>query len=153
VVPTSVSRLNPVTALTLATIPLSQAPPAGPPPFYEIAFGPRGVWVINADASVSRIDPASNRVVQTIRNLNPLAIASGAEGTWAIEGGPKTSVARLSSDSDQVMQRVQVPALSLSGSIALGAGAVWLTDPNEGELRRIDPTPTRSSEPSRWRRA
>jgi DNA-binding beta-propeller fold protein YncE len=79
--------------------------------------------------------------VQTIRNLNPLAIASGAEGTWAIEGGPNSTwIARLSPDSDQVTQRVQVPALSLSGSIALGAGAVWLTDPNEGVLWRIEPT-------------
>jgi streptogramin lyase len=51
------------------------------------------------------------------------------------------SVARLSSDSDKVT-RVQVLASSLSGSIALGAGAVWLTDPNEGELWRIDLTPT-----------
>jgi YVTN family beta-propeller protein len=140
VVPTSVLRLDPVTILTLATIPLSQAPPAGPPPFYEIAFGPQGLWVINADASVSRIDTATNRVVHTIRNLHPLAIASGAEGAWVIEGGPTTSVARLSSDGDQVTQRVQVPALSLSGSIALGAGAVWITDPNEGELWRIDPS-------------
>ena len=35
-------------------------------------------------------------------------------------------------------QRVRVPASSLS-SIAVGAGAVWLTDPDEGTLWRVDP--------------
>lgn len=95
----------------------------------------------NANGSVSRIDPASNRVVQTVRNVYPLAIASGAEGTWAAESGGLKLLARLSPDSGQVAQRVQVPALSLSGSIALGAGAVWLADPNAGALWRIEPPP------------
>ena len=140
-VPASVSSLDPTTAWTLATIPLPEQVGAGAPPLHEIALGARGVWVINPDGSVSRIDPYSKLVVQTIRNLNPLGIASGAEGTWVIEGGASAWVARLSPDSEQIAKRVRVPASSLSGSIAVGAGAVWLTDPNEGVVWRIDLTP------------
>jgi hypothetical protein len=53
------------------------------------------VWVINADGSVSRIDPASNRIVQTVRGASVSAIASGVEGTWAIENTDVGSIAQL----------------------------------------------------------
>ena len=141
VAPKSVSRLDPITS-SLATIALPEAPRTGTPPLYDMALDPQGAWVISGDTSVSRVDPDSNRVVQTIRNLNPLGIASGPEGTWVIEGGPNAAVARLSPYSQKVAQRIGIPARSLSGSIAIGAGAIWLTDPIAGELWRIDPIPT-----------
>ena len=97
--PTSVSRLDPASALTLASIPLPRAPASAPPGSYQITVGPRGVWVIDADGSVSRIDPGGNRVVQTVSDVNVSAIASGPEGTWAVENNAATgSIAQLSSD-------------------------------------------------------
>jgi hypothetical protein len=139
--PKSVSRLDPITT-SLATIPLPKAPPTGSPPLYDMALGPQGVWVISGYTSVSRVDPDRNRVVQTIGNLAPLGIASGLEGTWVIEGGPNAAVTRLGPHSQKVARRIGIPARSLSGSIAVGAGAIWLTDPIAGELWRIDPTST-----------
>jgi YVTN family beta-propeller protein len=147
---TSVSRLDPVTGLPLATVLLRQATASSPPGSYQIAVGPRGVWVINADGSVSRIDPTSNRVVQTVRDLNVSAIASGAEGTWAIENTATGSIAQLTPDSGHVVRHVQVPAVQLAttlSSIAVGAGAVWLTDPQTGLLWRIDPGPVPGERP------
>jgi DNA-binding SARP family transcriptional activator/streptogramin lyase len=138
--PKSVSRLDPITS-SLATIPLPKAPHNGPLPLYDMALGPQGVWVISGDTA-SRVDPDRNRVVQTIRNLKPLGIASGPEGTWVIEGGPNATVARLIPHSQKVAQRIGIRPRTLSGSIAIGAGAIWLTDPVAGELWRIDPTPT-----------
>jgi DNA-binding beta-propeller fold protein YncE len=140
VAPKSVSRLDPITS-SLATFPLPKAPHNGPLPLYDMALGPQGVWVISGDTA-SRVDPDRNRVVQTIRNLKPLGIASGPEGTWVIEGGPNATVARLLPHSQKVAQRIGIRPRSLSGSIAIGAGAIWLTDPVAGELWRIDPTPT-----------
>jgi hypothetical protein len=123
--PTSVSRLDPATGVTVATIALPQAPGQGPPSSYQIAVGPRGVWVINADGSVSRIDPASNRIVQTVRGAVS-AIASGVEGTWAIENTDAGSIAQLTPDHDRIERRIPLPAAQGAtrlSSIAVGAGA------------------------------
>ncbi|MGO9790088.1 MAG: BTAD domain-containing putative transcriptional regulator [Solirubrobacteraceae bacterium] len=142
--PTSVARLDPVSALTLASIPLPRTVASAPPGSYQIAIGPQGVWVIDADGSVSRIDPASNRVVQTVPHVDVSAIASGPEGTWAVENNRETgSIAQLTADRGAV-RHVRIPAVQLAtslSSIAVGAGAVWVTDPQSGLLWRIDPGP------------
>ena len=141
---TSVSRLDPASALTLAPIPLPRVTASAPPGSYQIAIGPQGVWVIDADGSVSRIDPASNKMVQTVHDVNVSAIASGPEGTWAIEQNTSTgSVVQLTADRGAV-RHVRIPAVQLAtslSSIAVGAGAVWVTDPQSGLLWRIDPGP------------
>lgn len=145
--PTSVSRLDPTSARTIATITLPRAPAERPPTSYQIAVGPRGVWVINADGSVSRIDPASNRIVQTVRGASMSAIASGVEGTWAIENTDVGSIAQLTPDHDRIARHIPLPAAqgaAALSSIAVGAGAVWVTDPQTGLLWRIDPGPAPS---------
>ena len=134
----SVSRLDPATDLPLATIALPPGTAAEPPSSYQIAVGARGVWVIDADGSVSRIDPATNRIVQTVHDASVYAITTGAEGTWAIENTAAGSIAELRPGSERVARHVAVPAAALT-SIAVGAGSVWVTDPEEGELWRIDP--------------
>ena len=142
--PTSVSRLDPESALTLGSIALPRTPASAPPGSYQIAIGPQGVWVIDADGSVSRIDPASNRLVQTVPDVNVSAIASGPDGTWAVEQNAATgSIAQLTADRGAV-RHVRIPAVQLAtslSSIAVGAGAVWVTDPQSGLLWRIDPGP------------
>ena len=142
--PGSVSRLDPVSVLTRATIPLPREPASAPPSSYQIAVGPQGVWVIDADGSVSRIDPTSNRVVQTVRDLNASAVASGPVGTWAIQNTATGQVAQLAAGSQRVVRHVKLGAVQLLtslSSIAVGAGAVWITDPQSGLLWRIDPGP------------
>lgn len=140
--PTSVSRLDPVRALPLATIPLAQVPSSSPPTSYQIAVGASGVWVINADGSMSRIDPSVNRVVETVRGLDVSAIASGAEGTWAVENAAAGSIAQLSPGSGRAVRHIRLPSVQLAtplSSIAVGAGAIWVTDPGGGVLWRVDP--------------
>jgi YVTN family beta-propeller protein len=142
--PTSVVRLDPASALTLASIPLPRTVASAPPGSYQIAVSPHGVWVINADGSVSRIDPASNRVVQTVADVDVSAIASGPEGTGAVEQNTSTgSIVQLAA-GHRVLRHVQIPAVQLAtplSSIAVGAGAIWVTDPQSGLLWRIDPGP------------
>jgi YVTN family beta-propeller protein len=142
--PTSVTRLDPVRALPLITIPLAQVTSSAPPSSYQIAVGAAGVWVINADGSVSRIDPSVNRVVQTVRGLDVSAIASGAEGTWAIENAGVGSIAQLAPGSRRAVRHIRLPTVQLAAplsSIAVGAGAIWLTDSGTGALWRVDPRP------------
>jgi branched-chain amino acid transport system substrate-binding protein len=86
---------------------------------------------------VSRIDPATDRIAARIRDVSAVAVATGPEGTWALEG--TGTIARLGDHGDHVLQRVRIPSGALS-SIAVGAGAVWSTDPDQGTLWRIDPS-------------
>jgi DNA-binding SARP family transcriptional activator len=112
--PTSVSRLDPVRALPLATIPLAHVPSSSPRTSYQIAVGASGVWVINADGSVSRIDPSVNRVVETVRGLDVAAIASGAEGTWAVENTAVGSIAQLNPGSGRAVRHIRLPSVQLA---------------------------------------
>jgi branched-chain amino acid transport system substrate-binding protein len=138
-VATTVSRLDPDSAAVIAKVTL---PPArgrlSNQSRYHIAVGPDGVWVVNPDFSVSRIDPASNRIASRIRDVNAVGVATSREGTWALES--TGTIARLSPTSDRVVQRVRIPASGLT-SIAAGGGAVWATDPYDGTLWRVDPAP------------
>ena len=95
---------------------------------------------------MSRIDPANDRVVQTIADLDASELATGTGGTWALEGGPLQggTIVRLSPDSNKVTERVRVPVGSASqalSSLAVGGGALWATDPSQGTLWRIDLSP------------
>jgi YVTN family beta-propeller protein len=49
-----------------------------------VAVGAGGVWVTNTDdGTVSRVDPARNRVAATIRvEAHPWGVAVGAGGVW-----------------------------------------------------------------------
>jgi DNA-binding SARP family transcriptional activator/ABC-type branched-subunit amino acid transport system substrate-binding protein len=136
--PSTVVRLDPNSLAVLATIALST--PRGRTvgeSEYNIAVGPDGVWVIDPDGSVSRIDPATDHVVQTFPDLSATALASGAEGTWVLESDG--TVAELGTGSDRAVQSVPAPGGALT-SIAVGGGAVWATDPSYGTLWRIDPS-------------
>jgi hypothetical protein len=135
--PNTVLRLDPSSHAVVATIPLPapRARTVGGSE-YNIAAGPDGVWVIDRDGSVSRIDPASDRVVQTFADLSASPVASGAEGTWVLEADG--TVAELRAGSDQIVQSIPAPGGGLT-SIAVGGGAVWATDPGYGTLWRIDP--------------
>ncbi len=143
--PSEVSRLDPDTAVTLARLPLSASETS--PTQGDIAVGQQGVWVVNPDATVSRIDPASDRVVQRIAGLDASEVATGSGGTWALEGGPLQggTIVRLSSDSDRITERVRVPIGGVNeelSSLAVGGGALWATDPSQGTLWRIDLSPS-----------
>jgi DNA-binding SARP family transcriptional activator/ABC-type branched-subunit amino acid transport system substrate-binding protein len=138
-VATTVSRLDPDSAAVLATVALPRPHQrVSNQSQYHIAVGSDGVWVINPDFSISRIDPATNRIASRIRDVSAIAVATGVGGTWVLEDSG--SLARLSPRGDHVTQRVHVPASSLT-SIAVGHGAVWATDPYAGTLWRIDPRP------------
>lgn len=140
----SVSRLDPDTGATLATVRLrSRNGASDVGTLASIAVSAAGVWVVNPDATVSRIDATASRVVQTIRQVSASEVVSGPEGTWALEGN---TIARLTSSGSGVARRVTVPAGGPYGpglgSIAVGNGALWATDPSAGTLWRIDLGPT-----------
>jgi virginiamycin B lyase len=90
--------------------------PVGPQP-EGVATTPGAVWVVDRGGpAVSRIDPATNRVVATIRIASMraccsdhMAIAAGGRAVWATVPAQRT-VVRIDSVTNRVTARVRLPA-------------------------------------------
>jgi DNA-binding beta-propeller fold protein YncE len=124
------------------------------------------VWVPNsADGTVSKIDPRSDRVVDTIRvgdparlrkrgctppNVHdvpvgsflvrlcdiPSALAFGAGSLWAARGdGP--DIVRIDPRSDHVL--ATIPLAGQPFGLAFGPSGLWVTDWLNDSLSRVDP--------------
>jgi YVTN family beta-propeller protein len=87
------------------------------------------LWVSNfKDATIVRIDPATNRVTARIKvGARPCGVAVGADSLW-VDGYGTDSVERVDPQSMQVVARIPVgPSL---WDVEFGADSVWA---------RIDP--------------
>jgi streptogramin lyase len=104
------------------------------------AFGAGSFWVSAQNSTLARIDPASRRVVATIRldaDHLPGAVVAGDGAVWVFAGG--RLLQRIDPVSSQVVHTLAVgPDGVDSGRLAVGAGSVWLSDAEAGTLIRID---------------
>ena len=138
----SVARLDPKTNRVTRTTKLPGGdrgvlPTAGLP---RIAVGAGAVWAINPDGSVSRLDPATGRLVARIDlESGAWTIAAGKEGVWFL-GTDDSSVTRIDPRTNRVAETIHVGTEFLWG-VAVGAGSVWATAREEGLLWRIEPGP------------
>ncbi len=114
----------------IVTVPVGTRPSA-------VAFGEGAVWVANAgDGTVSRVDPATDRVVATIE-VGPgryLEVVAGEGAVWVAK--PAGTVQRIDPSTNDVV--ASIPAKHASGIVA-GAGAVWVSDYGQGTVTKIDP--------------
>jgi DNA-binding SARP family transcriptional activator/ABC-type branched-subunit amino acid transport system substrate-binding protein/streptogramin lyase len=152
--PTSITRLDAETGLLLDTIELG-APPGGH--LYSVIAGlsrqhiaaaEDAVWVINPDLTVSRIDPRTNQIVARLAKVRAENIAVGEGEVWITEGA---NLAEIDPSVNAVSRRVRLDlgeVGSLAG-IAIGGGAVWVADPEAGNLWRVEsgPNPAKRSIP------
>lgn len=103
-----------------------------------IGVGQGAVWVANSgDGTVSRIDPASNRVTGAPIQVGaePRRVAVDSRGVWVSNesSGTITRIDPRSRAPDQ-----PIPVGGAPRAIATGAGAVWVADFGEGAVRRVD---------------
>lgn len=103
------------------------------------AVGGGAAWAIGRPGWVHRLDLRSERLL-TLRSLDALDIASGDGQIWILDR--RSRVVRLDPRNGRPLTHVPVPARWLD-SIAVGTGAVWLTDSSAGTVWRVD---TRSHE-------
>jgi len=136
----SIARFDLETGRRTTTIHLPPGPPSGARAGEShIAIAAGSAWTINRDGSISRIDARTNKIVATTHGVSASAIASGDKGIWLIDQS-RSAVARISVRSNRVAQSIHLSAGSLN-DLAVGAGAVWVTDPFGGLLWRVDPGP------------
>ena len=141
----TISRVDPTTLRTLRSIPVA-GPPTG------IAAGAGGVWVVESNLNpdiapgtssvlVARVDPEFDTLGRSVQIGNvvpsgPGAVAAESNSVWV---APSTGLlTRLNATTGDVMQQLD-PNASPAG-IALGGGAIWLTDTEANNVVRIDPT-------------
>lgn len=134
---TTLSRLDPRTGAVTATADLpGKGGTVSQSTEHHIAPGNGSVWTVNPDLSVSRVDPATSRVVSTVHDLGALAVTAGPLGVWVL--GQRGLLTRMTADG-AIAQQVHVRASGLT-DLAEGGGAIWATDPGAGTVWRIVPS-------------
>ena len=129
---------NLVTRVDAATNHVAATIPVGPKPRF-LAAGLGAVWILNqGDGTVSRIDPASNKVVATIALETPGNggdIAIGAGAVWVTNLG--TPLSRI----DPATNQVTAQFVGAGGdALRVGLGSVWLCSFGLQQVWRIDPS-------------
>jgi streptogramin lyase len=113
-------------------------------PAHSLAGGAGALWVAGRSDELSerllRLDPVSGRVeaVLELRRAAweaPLpAVVAADERTVVVRRGPGLFL--VAADGTRLRGYLQLPG---DGGVAVGAGAVWATDPDRERLLRIDP--------------
>ena len=135
----TISRVDP-TALTVSRDISVTDPPTG------LAASPGSVWVVGStptspSVTVRRIDPRFDNVAGKTRIDN---VVPGGAGSAATRGAdvwvaPSSGLlTRLSAPGLDVVRQIDPNAGPTA--VAVGAGAVWVTDSDANSVTRIDPT-------------
>ena len=134
---------------TGATTPGVQIPMARlkPEAVFEVPGAPDwiavgdSVWISNKPKnSIARIDPKSNKVVDTIAvgNKPCSGLAIGFDSLWAPNCGDQT-LSRIDLKSGKVTAAGSMSIGNSEGGLAAGAGSIWMMTDANGTLARIDP--------------
>jgi hypothetical protein len=143
-------RVDPRSNRVVATLAMANL---APPAVTDI-----GVWGVccwsgittrHPTGSLVLVDPASNRVVARVRLPGlPTAVGAGPSGVWVTgAGGP---IWRIDSASGRLVGSIPVPGglgglpgrkgpAGQAGDVLVDADAVWVSNPANAEVLRIDP--------------
>ncbi len=111
-----------------------------------IGVGPGAVWMSDfADGVVRRIDPATNRVTLSVKNLPGASLFafSGSDVWVGLHHGQ--AVVELDGKTGRLIERLPVPSpgdgvvASGPSEVALGFGSVWTQVPNITAVVRLNP--------------
>lgn len=104
-----------------------------------LAYAGGKVWA--GGPALVAVDPVRLHVTNRARGVPSVeSLATGLGSLWAAGGGSVATLSRIDPRSARVVQRIYLPATS-PGPVAVGAGAIWMTDPGPGRIWRIHPGP------------
>lgn len=112
--------------------------PTGGSPLSDLAGDGGSLWVLARGGSLQRLELPSGRVEASLPlgqdfGTNPVTVVAAGGTVAAI--GPK---ALYLVDANGAKVRAEV-RLDAPGSVAVGAGAIWVADAYHGVLLRVDP--------------
>lgn len=135
----TISRLDPGTLQTMRPLSVAEVPTG-------LAASSNAIWVAGTSpdgigALISSIDPVFDEVGPTARvgdvwGGGPVRVAAHGDGVWVAPFGGLLS--RLAATTGTVVQ--QLDPSSGGAAMALGDGAVWLTDTEGDNVTRVDPS-------------
>jgi YVTN family beta-propeller protein len=113
--------------------PVMVGSPAG------LAYGDGSVWAVNtAERTVSRINPATHAVIQTIPvGSQPTAVTVTGIDVWVTNSGDAT-VTRINAAANAVVATLAVGNIPVA--IDSGPSGVWVANQGDDTVDRIDPT-------------
>jgi virginiamycin B lyase len=144
-VPGTLWGINPETNKVTSRIPLdgplrgSLSVGAGHDAVWVACCGQSGTGASASGGRLLRIDPRRKRVVADIAlPASPVAVAADAAGAWVATAGGQ--VLMVSERRNRVAATIDAGGpLGFGQTIAVGAGGVWLADPFDEQVVRIDP--------------
>ena len=115
-----------------AGAPVMVGSPAG------LAYGDGSVWAVNStEETLSRINPATHAVVQTIPvGSDPAAVTVTGKDAWVANSGDGT-VSQINTVANTVVQTI--PVGNVPAAIASGPSGVWVANQGDDTVDRIDP--------------
>jgi YVTN family beta-propeller protein len=139
--PNSLAVIDADSGKVAAALPLTPRP--GP-----IAEGGGSLWVGSVEErALIRIDPRSRRIVRTIPlPATPTGIAYGFDAVW-VAHGRSGQLSRVDPKFNRVTRTIELTGRALyspSGSVAVGAGWVWVVF-GDSTFVRVDPFTVRAS--------
>ena len=141
----SISKIDPQSfvvtrALRLPAPEKDDFPPVGVlPGVSQLAVAQGILWAINPNFTVSRINAETGDLVASVPVRAGGAIAAAKEGVWVV-GDTAVSVTRINTRTNRPGQTIELGTNFLS-DLALGAGSVWASAPDDGVVWRIEPGP------------
>jgi YVTN family beta-propeller protein len=128
----SVSRIDPQFN---SVGPPTRIPVVVPGDSGPVAVADGAVWVAPTSGLLTRLDPASGRIIRRVNtNVTAAAAAIGEGAVWVVDGDANT-VTRV--DPTGLLTPIAVG--NGPSSIAAGAGGVWVVDSLDDQVVRIDP--------------
>ncbi len=128
-----VLRINPATNLVDKRIDVGGKP-------HALVSGQGAIWVLcGKEGKIDRIDPKSDKVSRSIDLGTPDttgALAFGEGFLWVTQTGFPLSRIDLTDEKEKVVQQFWGEG---GGGLLTSAGAIWLSNLNNGTISRIDP--------------
>lgn len=142
----TITRIDPKRKAPTATIGVGRTASA-------VAVGGGAVWVAsatvgNGKGTVSRIEPASNAVIETVEvragdegdlfaPATPSALAVGNDSVWT--NHVREQLATIETGDDQVVSKLDLGVRDSADALAVGFGSVWVASSASDAVLRLDP--------------
>lgn len=134
-----VLRVSPVLNIVEKRIDVAKRPSS-------MVFAGGALWVLGlTDGKIDKIDPKENKVTETIdlKSYNNASgsLAFGDGSLWAsVPGFPLTRIdPEVTTDDGKKAEVLQQFVGKGGGAIHFGAGALWMVNPGDGTMWKIDP--------------
>ena len=137
IIPRRVLLLDPATSAVQRDVPLPEGDDADWFSLNRLALGGTTLWALGAGDRLTRIDTAGNGPAAQVPGVTASAVAASGDDAWALTQRPRGYRLVRLNRAGRVTARVPLVATDLDG-MAAGAGAVWITAPQDGLLWRVD---------------